>query len=107
MAGCGRRGWLAAAGSYALVHQVEWLVEDHRRAGLIADALGVGPVETIIVPIDLTGTAQDGPQLAAATREQACCCRWSDRSGSGWLPPGRQRRRRHEGAGVVKELLGV
>ena len=36
----------------------------------IADALGVGPVDTNIVPLDLTGTAYDGPQLAAAAREQ-------------------------------------
>ena len=68
--GMRQAGVLAAAGSYALVHHLERLAEDHRRAGLIADALGVGPVDTNIVPVDLTGTAYDGPQLAAAAREQ-------------------------------------
>jgi threonine aldolase len=68
--GMRQAGVLAAAGSYALEHQLDRLAEDHRRAALIADLLGVGPVETNIVPLDLTGTAYDGPQLAAAAREQ-------------------------------------
>ena len=68
--GMRQAGVLAAAGSYALRHQLERLADDHRRAQLIADALGVGPVETNIVPVDLTGAAFDGPQLAAAAREQ-------------------------------------
>ena len=68
--GLRQAGVLAAAGSYALRHHLDRLAEDHRRAGLIADALGVGPVDTNIVPVDLTGTAFDGPSLAAAAREQ-------------------------------------
>ena len=68
--GMRQAGVLAAAGSYALEHHVERLAEDHRRAALIADELGVGPVETNIVPVDLTGTEWDGPRLAAAAREQ-------------------------------------
>jgi threonine aldolase len=59
-------GVLAAAGSYALDHHVERLADDHRRAALIADVLGVGPVETNIVPV----TVPDAPALAVAAREQ-------------------------------------
>jgi threonine aldolase len=68
--GMRQAGVLAAAGSYALDHHLDRLAEDHRRAKEIADALGVARVETNIVPLDLTGTAYDGPQLAAAAREQ-------------------------------------
>jgi threonine aldolase len=68
--GMRQAGVLAAAGSYALEHQLDRLAEDHRRASGIAEALGVGPVDTNIVPLDLTGTAYDGPQLAAAARER-------------------------------------
>ena len=68
--GMRQAGVLAAAGSYALEHQLERLADDHRRAQLIAELLDVGPVQTNIVPLDLTGTSYDGPQLAAAAREQ-------------------------------------
>lgn len=64
--GMRQAGMLAAAGSYALEHHVERLAEDHRRAALIADALGVGPVQTNIVPV----VVPDAPRLAAAAREQ-------------------------------------
>ena len=64
--GMRQAGVLAAAGSYALDHHVERLAEDHRRAQLIADALGVGPVETNIVPVEVP----DAPGLAAAARER-------------------------------------
>jgi threonine aldolase len=40
--GMRQAGVLAAAGSYALDHQLERLAEDHRRASGIAEALGVG-----------------------------------------------------------------
>jgi threonine aldolase len=69
--GMRQAGVLAAAGSYALEHHVERLAEDHARAARIAQALAVGPVETNIVPVDLTGTGWEGPALAAAAREQA------------------------------------
>src|SRR4051812_39828304 len=62
-------GVLAAAGAYALDHQLDRLAEDHERARLIGAAVGVEPA-TNIVPVDLTGTAYDGPQLAAAAREE-------------------------------------
>ena len=68
--GMRQAGVLAAAGCYALDHHLERLADDHRRAAAIAAALGIDGVETNIVPIDLTGTAYDGPQLAAAAREQ-------------------------------------
>ena len=67
--GMRQAGILAAAGSYALDHHIERLAEDHERARLIGDAVGVVP-ETNIVPIDLTAARLDGPQLAAAAREE-------------------------------------
>jgi len=68
--GMRQAGLLAAGGSYALDHQLDRLAEDHRRAAEIAEALGAGPVDTNIVPVDLTGTSWDGPGLAAAARDQ-------------------------------------
>jgi threonine aldolase len=68
--GMRQAGVLAAAGSYAHDHHLDRLAEDHRRAGVIAEALGVGPVETNIVSLDLAGAPWDAPQLAAAAREQ-------------------------------------
>jgi threonine aldolase len=62
-------GVLAAAGSYALDHHIERLADDHERARLIGEAVGVLP-ETNIVPIDLTDTVYDGATLAAAAREE-------------------------------------
>ena len=105
--GMRQAGVLAAAGSYALTHHVERLAEDHARARLIADALGVGPVETNIVPVDLTGTGWDGPQLAAAARERGVLL--------SVVGPHRVRLVTHldvddagasRAAGVVRELLG-
>jgi threonine aldolase len=64
--GMRQAGVLAAAGSYALEHHLERLADDHRRAAMIADALGVGPVETNIVPVQV----EDARALAAAAREQ-------------------------------------
>ena len=54
----------------ALDHQLERLADDHRRARSIADALGVGPVDTNIVPLDLSSTPLDAVQLAAAARTE-------------------------------------
>ena len=68
--GMRQAGVLAAAGSYVLEHHLERLAEDHERASLIADALGVGPVQTNIVPVDLTGTPWQSRALAAAAAEQ-------------------------------------
>lgn len=61
-------GVLAAAGLHALDHHLDRLADDHERARVIGAALGIVP-ETNIVPIDLTGTAYDGPALAAAARD--------------------------------------
>jgi threonine aldolase len=74
--GMRQAGVLAAAGSFALRHNVDRLAEDHARARRLADALaGVVPglvdpaaVETNIVPLDLTVTASDSARLAAQCR---------------------------------------
>ena len=75
--GMRQAGVLAAAGSWALEHHVERLVDDHARAralaAVVADAAPgvVDPslVETNLVPLDLSGAPLDAPQLAAAARE--------------------------------------
>jgi len=69
-------GVLAAAGQYALTHNIERLAEDHERAQTLATALAevrpglVDPkaVETNIVPLDLTVTSLDSATLAAHCR---------------------------------------
>jgi threonine aldolase len=76
-------GVLAAAGRYAVDHQLDRLAEDHRRARRLAEAVAqarpglVDPelVDTNIVVLDLTGTARGGkeltgPALAAAARAE-------------------------------------
>ena len=68
--GMRQAGVLAAAGLHALDHHVERLAEDHRRAALLAEALEVGPVDTNIVPVDLTGSPWDARALAAAAAER-------------------------------------
>lgn len=62
--GMRQAGILAAAGLYALDHQLVRLAEDHQRAALIGAAAGVQPA-TNIVPI----TVADGRAFAAAARE--------------------------------------
>jgi len=70
--GMRQAGVLAAAGRYALRHNVDRLAEDHARAARLAHALAeVAPhvvdprlVETNIVPLDLTGTGSDATGLA-------------------------------------------
>jgi len=64
--GMRQAGVLAAAGSYAIDHQLDRLADDHRRAADIAAALGVDGVQTNIVPLSVP----DAPSLAAAAREQ-------------------------------------
>jgi threonine aldolase len=76
-AGMRQVGILAAAGSYALEHHIDRLVEDHARARRLAAAIaGVRPdvvdpstVDTNIVVLDLP-TGSSAPALAAAAREQ-------------------------------------
>ena len=64
--GMRQAGFLAAAGTHALQHHIERLVEDHNRAKNIATALQdnpfvekVFPVETNIIIFETIGTASD------------------------------------------------
>jgi threonine aldolase len=74
--GMRQAGILAAAGRYALQHNVERLADDHARARRLADALApygvVDParVVTNLVPIDLTKAALDAPGLVAGAAER-------------------------------------
>ncbi|WP_034594398.1 threonine aldolase family protein [Hamadaea tsunoensis] len=69
-------GILAAAGLYALEHNIDRLADDHVRAKRIAERLaplGVvdpGRVRTNLVLLDLTKTAYDAAGLAKAAAEQ-------------------------------------
>ena len=63
--GMRQAGILAAAGLYALQHQLERLADDHVRAARIGLALGV-ETQTNIVPLDVP----DARGLAAAAAEQ-------------------------------------
>jgi threonine aldolase len=63
--GLRQAGILAAAGLHALERHVDRLADDHRRARVIGEHLGVAP-ETNIVPVEVP----DGPELAAAARAE-------------------------------------
>ena len=69
-------GILAAAGRYALRHNIERLADDHARAQRLAQALSpfgvVDPatVRTNLVLLDLTKTRLDAPALTTAAAEQ-------------------------------------
>ncbi|GAA1627581.1 threonine aldolase family protein [Actinoplanes couchii] len=69
-------GILAAAGRYALDHQLQRLTEDHERARIIAEALApfgvIDPerVRTNLVPLDLSKHDLDAPTLAARAAER-------------------------------------
>ena len=60
-------GILAAAGLYALEHNLERLADDHENARLLAEACGVDPssVDTNIVVVDVP----DAPAVVTAARE--------------------------------------
>jgi threonine aldolase len=76
--GMRQAGVLAAAGAYALEHNIDRLADDHRRARRLAEAVaetapGVArpdDVETNIVPIDLSQTGTDAAAVAAACRAE-------------------------------------
>ena len=76
--GMRQAGVLAAAGLFALTHNVARLSEDHARARRLADAVAdVGPglvdpaaVETNIVLIDLPGGSADAVTVAATCRAE-------------------------------------
>ena len=66
-AGMRQVGILAAAGLYALEHNVERLADDHSRARRLAEALGADPggVDTNIVILDVPDAATVAVQAAA------------------------------------------
>ena len=76
-AGMRQVGILAAAGMYALDHNIPRLADDHARARRLAEAIGTlrpeivdpGDVDTNIVVLDLVA-GRTAPELAAAAREQ-------------------------------------
>jgi threonine aldolase len=74
--GMRQAGILAAAGQYALRHNVARLADDHVRARRLADALALfgvvdaSAVRTNIVPLDLTKAVVDAPALGAAARAE-------------------------------------
>lgn len=77
-AGMRQVGILAAAGHYALDHNIERLADDHRRARLVAEAIArVAPgiidldsVMTNIIVLDMSSHHLDAPTLAAKAKEQ-------------------------------------
>jgi threonine aldolase len=76
-AGMRQVGILAAAGHYALDHNIERLADDHRRARTIAEAIAeVAPliidldsVMTNIIVLNMAGHHLDAPTLATKARE--------------------------------------
>ena len=74
--GMRQAGVLAAAGIFALLHNVKRLAEDHERARALAEAVAdvdtglvdVAAVETNIVIVDLSGTELDSATVAARCR---------------------------------------
>jgi len=74
--GMRQAGFLAAAGMYALEHNIERLQEDHRKAKILEEALlqadyvqSVLPVETNIVIFTLKDTFTDAAFVAALAKE--------------------------------------
>lgn len=78
--GMRQAGFLAAAGIFALDHQVERLADDHRHARALADALlqagfvqDIVPVETNIVMFDVRDDLTSA-KVAAALAEKGILC---------------------------------
>lgn len=77
-AGMRQVGLLAAAGHFALDHNISSLIDDHRRAKTLAQACAsIAPttidpttVETNIVGLELQGAAQSAAQFASSARER-------------------------------------
>ena len=71
-------GIIAAAGVYALEHNVERLAEDHANATALAMRLAqlpgvrldVAEIETNLVYFDVSGTGRSGPELSDALRQR-------------------------------------
>lgn len=74
--GMRQTGYLAAAGIYALEHNLERLVEDHEKATLLADRLGDHPgvrplpPETNIVMLDILDPAVTAEGVMRSLREE-------------------------------------
>ena len=76
--GMRQAGILAAAGLYALDHNVERLTEDHQNARILADAVAALPgcavdpasVQTNIVIADITGTGRTAAQVIEKLKER-------------------------------------
>lgn len=73
--GMRQTGILAAAGRYALAHQVQRLADDHVRAARLAEAVApfgvlATDVRTNLVPLDLTKAPLDALAFAAAARTE-------------------------------------
>jgi threonine aldolase len=70
-------GIIAAAGHYALEHNLARIADDHRRAATLADRLSkvapgaLSPVDTNIILIDLTNSNTDGQSFVAAAKERS------------------------------------
>ena len=70
-------GIIAAAGHYALEHNIERIADDHRRAATLADRLSkvapgaLSPVDTNIILLDLTNSNTDGQSFVAAAKERS------------------------------------
>jgi threonine aldolase len=77
-AGMRQIGILAAAGHFALDHNIQSLAEDHKRALILAKActevapstIDARTVETNIVGLNLTGATQTASQFAAHAKEK-------------------------------------
>lgn len=73
--GMRQAGVLAAAGRYALAHQVQRLADDHVRAARLAEAVApfgvlATDVRTNLVPLDFTKAPLDAHAFAAAARAE-------------------------------------
>jgi threonine aldolase len=71
--GMRQAGVLAAAGLYALQHNIERLADDHRRAAVLSDALEEAKGATLLYPVVTNIVAlevADAPVLAEAARTQ-------------------------------------
>jgi threonine aldolase len=78
VARCGRRGLFAAAGLYALDHNIDRLADDHANARVIADRLSTSrrvdldpaTVQTNILVFGLTADASDAPTVVGRAKER-------------------------------------
>lgn len=70
-------GIIAAAGHFALDHNIDRIADDHRRATTLADRLtkfaphAIAPVDTNIILIDLSGSTIDAASFVAAAKERS------------------------------------